>query len=101
MKLRALIVDDEPIARRTLEKLCLASHDLEVVGQSRHGAEAIEAIRELKPDIVFHAAALKHVPKERIVCGTNCGMAPMRRDIAAAKLSALGQGAALARKRFG
>jgi len=46
-------------------------------------------------------SALKHVPKERIVCGTNCGMAPMRRDIAAAKLNALGQGAALARKRFG
>jgi 5-methyltetrahydropteroyltriglutamate--homocysteine methyltransferase len=45
--------------------------------------------------------ALKHVPKERIVCGTNCGMAPMRRDIAAAKLNALGQGAALARKRLG
>ncbi|MBX9824238.1 MAG: methionine synthase [Xanthobacteraceae bacterium] len=44
---------------------------------------------------------LKHVPKERIVCGTNCGMAPMRRDIAVAKLAALGQGAALARRRFG
>jgi two-component system LytT family response regulator len=53
VKLRALIVDDEPIARRTLEKLCLASTDLQVIGQSRHGAEAIEAIRELKPDIVF------------------------------------------------
>jgi 5-methyltetrahydropteroyltriglutamate--homocysteine methyltransferase len=46
-------------------------------------------------------AALKHIPKERLVAGTNCGMAPMRRDIAAAKLVALGQGAALARKRFG
>ena len=46
-------------------------------------------------------AALKHVPKERIVAGTNCGMAPMRRDIAAAKLAALGHGAALARQRFG
>jgi 5-methyltetrahydropteroyltriglutamate--homocysteine methyltransferase len=45
--------------------------------------------------------ALKHLPKERIVCGTNCGMAPMRRDIAVAKLTALGQGAVLARKRFG
>ena len=38
---------------------------------------------------------------QRIVCGTNCGMAPMRRDIAVAKLTALGQGAVLARKRFG
>src|SRR6188508_521328 len=37
---------------------------------------------------------LKHVPKERIVAGTNCGMAPMGRDIAAAKLDALGRGAA-------
>ena len=42
----------------------------------------------------------KYVPKERIVACTNCGMAPMRRDIAAAKLEALGAGAALARKRF-
>jgi 5-methyltetrahydropteroyltriglutamate--homocysteine methyltransferase len=45
-------------------------------------------------------AALKHVPKERIIAGTNCGMAPMRRDIAARKLIALGRGAALARQRF-
>jgi 5-methyltetrahydropteroyltriglutamate--homocysteine methyltransferase len=45
--------------------------------------------------------ALKHVPKERLIASTNCGMAPMRRDIAAAKLEALGRGAALARQRFG
>ena len=44
---------------------------------------------------------LKHVSKEHVVASTNCGMAPMRRDIATAKLVALGQGAALARKRFG
>lgn len=44
--------------------------------------------------------AMKYVAKERIVAGTNCGMAPMRRDIAQAKLVALGQGAALARKRY-
>ncbi len=46
-------------------------------------------------------AAMKFVPKEHILACTNCGMAPMRRDIAAAKLKALGDGAALARKRFG
>ncbi len=40
---------------------------------------------------------MQYVPKERIVCCTNCGMAPMRRDIAEAKLAALGKGAALAR----
>jgi len=41
------------------------------------------------------------VPRERIIACTNCGMAPMRRDIAAAKLMALGAGAELARQRFG
>ncbi len=44
---------------------------------------------------------MEHVPKERIVCCTNCGMAPMHRDIAAAKLDALGKGAALARQKLG
>jgi 5-methyltetrahydropteroyltriglutamate--homocysteine methyltransferase len=44
---------------------------------------------------------MKHVPKERIIAGTNCGMAPMRRELALAKLDALGKGAALARRRHG
>jgi 5-methyltetrahydropteroyltriglutamate--homocysteine methyltransferase len=44
---------------------------------------------------------MQFVPKERIVACTNCGMAPMRRDIAEAKLMALGAGAALARKALG
>src|SRR6476661_314538 len=45
--------------------------------------------------------ALKYVAKDKIVPCTNCGMAPMRREIANAKLSALGKGAELARKRYG
>jgi len=46
------------------------------------------------------AEAAKHIPAESIQLCTNCGMAPMRRDIAFAKLSALAAGAALARQRF-
>jgi 5-methyltetrahydropteroyltriglutamate--homocysteine methyltransferase len=60
--------------------------------------DAIETPEEVAATI---EAALRHVPKERIIAGTNCGMAPMRRDVAEAKLIALGKGAALARKRFG
>jgi 5-methyltetrahydropteroyltriglutamate--homocysteine methyltransferase len=44
--------------------------------------------------------AMKYVAKEKIVPCTNCGMAPMRRDIAMAKLAALGEGAELARRKF-
>jgi 5-methyltetrahydropteroyltriglutamate--homocysteine methyltransferase len=43
----------------------------------------------------------KFVPMSNIIATTNCGMAPMRRDIAEAKLMALGAGARLARQRMG
>jgi 5-methyltetrahydropteroyltriglutamate--homocysteine methyltransferase len=45
--------------------------------------------------------AMKYVAREKIVPCTNCGMAPMRREIANAKLMALGKGAELARKKYG
>jgi 5-methyltetrahydropteroyltriglutamate--homocysteine methyltransferase len=45
--------------------------------------------------------AAKYVAKDKIIAGTNCGMAPMRWDVAMAKLKALGRGAALARQKFG
>ncbi len=47
------------------------------------------------------AEIMQFVPKERIVACTNCGMAPMHRDVAEAKLVALGQGVKLARQMFG
>jgi 5-methyltetrahydropteroyltriglutamate--homocysteine methyltransferase len=45
--------------------------------------------------------AMKYVAKDKIIPSTNCGMAPMRRDIAVAKLKALGDGARLARGKYG
>jgi 5-methyltetrahydropteroyltriglutamate--homocysteine methyltransferase len=44
--------------------------------------------------------ALEFVPAEQLYPCTNCGMAPMPREVAVAKLLALGQGAALARQRL-
>ncbi len=52
-KLRALIVDDEELARRGLELRLQSDQDIEICGQSRNGREAVEHVRELKPDIVF------------------------------------------------
>jgi len=46
-------------------------------------------------------AAMKHVPPEKLYPCTNCGMAPMARDIAAGKLKALAEGAALMRRELG
>jgi 5-methyltetrahydropteroyltriglutamate--homocysteine methyltransferase len=45
--------------------------------------------------------AVEYVPARNLIACTNCGMAPMRRDLAAAKLKALAEGVALARGKHG
>jgi 5-methyltetrahydropteroyltriglutamate--homocysteine methyltransferase len=45
-------------------------------------------------------SALKYVPAKHFYACTNCGMAPMDREVAVAKLRALAAGAALARKNL-
>jgi len=52
-KWRALIVDDESLARRGLEIRLARAEDFEVCGQSRNGREALEHVAELQPDVVF------------------------------------------------
>jgi 5-methyltetrahydropteroyltriglutamate--homocysteine methyltransferase len=44
--------------------------------------------------------ALQYVRKDKLFPCTNCGLAPMSREVAMAKLAALGAGAALARSRY-
>ncbi|HYO76254.1 MAG TPA: response regulator, partial [Thermoanaerobaculia bacterium] len=51
--IRVLIVDDEPIARRGIRHQLRGEADLEIIGECGDGAEAIEAITELAPDLVF------------------------------------------------
>jgi len=53
VKIRALIVDDEPLARERLMSLLAAESDIEVAGQCANGAEALAAIEEKAPDLVF------------------------------------------------
>ena len=68
-----------------------------LIGAIDVASDAVETPDEVAAVI---AQAAKYVAPERIVAGTNCGMAPMRRDIAMAKLKALGAGARLARERL-
>jgi two-component system LytT family response regulator len=51
--MRALIVDDEPHARRYLSELLEGETDLLIVGEASSGAEGIEQIGTLSPDVVF------------------------------------------------
>jgi two-component system LytT family response regulator len=52
-KLRTLLVDDEALSRRGLELRLRMACDIEIVGQCINGREALAAIREQKPDLVF------------------------------------------------
>lgn len=51
--IRVLIVDDERLARQKVRAFTEAHDDLDVVGECASGADAVEAIRELEPDLVF------------------------------------------------
>ena len=69
-----------------------------LIGVIDVASDKVETLQQVEQVI---AEVMKFVPKQKIVACTNCGMAPMRRDIAEAKLIALGKGVALARKKFG
>jgi 5-methyltetrahydropteroyltriglutamate--homocysteine methyltransferase len=69
-----------------------------MVGVIDVASDAVETPEEVADTI---GRALQFVARERLLPCTNCGMAPMDRDIAARKLQALAQGAALARQRYG
>ena len=68
-----------------------------MVGVIDVASDRVETAQEVFETI---KKALKYVPKKHLFPCTNCGMAPMDRGIAVAKLKALAAGAALARKRF-
>lgn len=53
MTLRAIVVDDETLGRTTVRSQCQAAGDVEVVGESASGEEAIRMIRNLRPDVAF------------------------------------------------
>jgi two-component system, LytTR family, response regulator len=53
MSIGALVVDDEPLARRTIARFLQRHTDVEVVGECGDGESAVRAIRERRPDLVF------------------------------------------------
>jgi 5-methyltetrahydropteroyltriglutamate--homocysteine methyltransferase len=85
-------------SRVPLELLSLLKGKIVQAGVIDVASDAVETPEDVVATI---EAVMKHVPKANIVATTNCGMAPMHRDIAEAKLRALGAGAKLAREKLG
>jgi 5-methyltetrahydropteroyltriglutamate--homocysteine methyltransferase len=74
------------------EVLALAGQKIVAIGVIDVATDEIETPEQIAATI---ALARQYLPDERIVCSTNCGMAPMSREVAYAKLRALGAGATL------
>jgi 5-methyltetrahydropteroyltriglutamate--homocysteine methyltransferase len=69
-----------------------------MVGVIDVASDVIETPEEVADTI---GRALQFVPKERLFPCTNCGLAPMSREVAVKKLEALARGAEIARQRYG
>jgi 5-methyltetrahydropteroyltriglutamate--homocysteine methyltransferase len=85
-------------ARVPMDLLALLPGKTIQIGAIDVATDAIESAEDVASVI---AQVTKFVPKDKIVVSTNCGMAPMRSEVAWGKLAALGGGAALARQRCG
>ncbi|SCB44970.1 methionine synthase (B12-independent) [Bradyrhizobium yuanmingense] len=81
-----------------LDLLALLKNKIVQAGVIDVASDTVETAEDVVKVI---EAVSQFVPKSNIIATTNCGMAPMRREIAEAKLMALGAGAALARERLG
>jgi two-component system, LytTR family, response regulator len=53
VRIRTLIADDEPLARERLRALLARHADFEIIGECANGADTIDAISELRPDLVL------------------------------------------------
>ena len=52
-RIRALVVDDEPLAREMIREMLESDSEVEIVAECANGREAVEAIKSLTPDLVF------------------------------------------------
>jgi chemotaxis response regulator CheB len=52
-RMRVVIVDDEPLARRGIRQLLSGATDVEIAGEARNGREAVRLLKLLSPDLVF------------------------------------------------
>jgi DNA-binding NarL/FixJ family response regulator len=58
---RALLIDDEPLARRRLRQLLAAAPDFDVVDECDDARKAAELVRTHRPDVVFLDIGMPHL----------------------------------------
>jgi DNA-binding NarL/FixJ family response regulator len=59
--IRVLLVDDQALVRTGFRMILKAERDIEVVGEAADGAQAVDAVRRLHPDVVVMDVRMPHV----------------------------------------
>jgi two-component system LytT family response regulator len=67
MSIRTLLVDDEPLAREGMRMHLAGEPDIEIAGEAADGVQAVEAIRTLRPDLVFLDVQMPEVDGLQVV----------------------------------
>lgn len=76
MKIRTLIVDDEPLARERLRKLLDAEPDIEIAGECADGAAALETALAERPDLIFLDVQMPELDGFGVVAGLDMDPLP-------------------------
>ncbi len=77
MTIRTMIVDDEPLARRRLRSLLAEAKDIEVVDECANGRDAIRAIEESPPDLLFLDVQMPEVDGLDVLQAIGVGRVPV------------------------
>jgi two-component system LytT family response regulator len=74
--IRVLLVDDEPLAREMLREMLQGDPDVQIVGESCNGREALEAIRAEAPDLIFLDVQMPEVGGFEVLASLGKGRIP-------------------------
>lgn len=77
MTLRAIIVDDESLARTALLRLLKHERDINIIGQCGDGESAVHAIRQMRPDLVFLDVQMPEMDGFQVVESIGPGQMPV------------------------
>jgi two-component system LytT family response regulator len=77
MKIRTLIVDDEPLARERLRKLLEHEAEIELVSECASGPDAVAAIQRLAPDLVFLDVQMPELDGFGVIAAVGSGRMPL------------------------
>ena len=75
-RIRALVIDDEPLARDMIREMLESDPDVEIIAECSNGREAVAAIKSLSPDLIFLDIQMPELGGFEVLESLDAGSAP-------------------------